>query len=224
MKRIDMTEQKWGRLTAIKHVAGYAWMFRCDCGTEVVAPGPQVRSGKKRSCGCLRREVSSERVKTHGMTGSPTFISWSGMLRRCENKNSDRYRYYGAKGVCVCDRWRGKDGFSNFLADMGERPAGTTLDRIDPSGNYEPSNCRWATARVQQTNRRNRREFLFFGVPMTASEAADRYGVALGTVVSRIYKLGMTPDQAIATPVNTKITGRPRRSLVNGDLPNRRVA
>lgn len=91
------------------------------------------------------------------MSGTPTWKSWSGMVERCTNSNHAAYAHYGGRGITVCDRWQGKDGFANFMQDMGERPEGLTLDRIDNDGNYEPGNVRWATAKQQARNRRPRR-------------------------------------------------------------------
>lgn len=110
-----------------------------------------------RSHGIARR--SDGHPPVHGGTNKPTWRSWASMLTRCTNPNQHKWPHYGGRGISVCDRWAEKDGkgFLNFLADMGERPAAMTLDRIDPNGNYEPSNCRWADAQTQRANRRDSR-------------------------------------------------------------------
>jgi hypothetical protein len=95
--------------------------------------------------------VGNRNALSHGMTNTPTYRSWAHMVQRCTNSNYDRYPFYGGRGITVCDRWR---TFANFLADMGERPEGFTLDRVDNEGNYTPENCRWATSSQQQRNRR----------------------------------------------------------------------
>ena len=125
-----------------------------------VRPARKARNGVRRST-CVQRGASRQRQRRgkrgqtnsrHGYWRKPTYRSWENMLKRCYNENSISYKYYGAKGIRVCARWM--ESFVNFLADMGVRRKGTSIDRIDPCGNYEPQNCRWATARQQQRNRR----------------------------------------------------------------------
>jgi hypothetical protein len=124
---------------------------RCDCGTTTLVQSGRLRSGNTKSCGCRRI--------THGHTrgnknGTRTYHSWRSMQDRCLNSNSDAYANYGGRGITICDRWLGPDGLANFLADLGERPQGLTLDRIDNEGNYEPGNCQWATWNEQAAKRR----------------------------------------------------------------------
>lgn len=155
---------RFGRLTvASEHgrtkYGGVLWLCRCDCGKERVAESHNLRRASIRSCGCLQIEsaVANQRSaakanRTHGYSNrSPTYRSWEAMKYRCLRPSSSTYYKYGARGVRVCDRWM---SFENFLADMGERPNGHSIDRIDPLGNYEPSNCRWATPKQQASNKR----------------------------------------------------------------------
>lgn len=135
-----------------------AWVVRCDCGNEVVAMTTNLKKGKYKSCGC-QRVANIQKSRQHiGVTKMPEYRVYRQMLDRCYRENARNYKWYGGKGVGVCERWRfgedGRDGFLCFLADMGPRPDRLTLDRIDPFKNYDPDNCRWATWAVQGQNRR----------------------------------------------------------------------
>jgi hypothetical protein len=133
-----------------------AWKLRCDCGNTVVAMTVNLTKGKHQSCGCQKAKLNA--LAKPGDTKNPEYRVYRQMLNRCSLPTAPNYRYYGGKGVDVCARWRfgaeGKTGFQTFLADMGPRPDGLTLDRIDPFGDYKPDNCRWATWATQSTNRR----------------------------------------------------------------------
>lgn len=153
----DITGQRFGRLVALR-IVGKArrarWLCECDCGHEYTVEGTMLRSGNTRSCGCLQPQKARNRVWKHGHAQhgpSKTYTSWANMLRRCDDSTGRDFEYYGGRGISVCERWR---SFENFLADMGERPIGLTLDRIENDRGYEPGNCRWATWSEQQINRR----------------------------------------------------------------------
>lgn len=160
---IDITGHRYGRLTvrgpAGRNEAGArVWECRCDCGRSAVVASNPLRMGGTSSCGCLateRRNANAKHGHARGRAASPdrspTYRSWRAMHDRCYQPATSGYPWYGALGVRVCARWH---DFRNFLADMGERPSGKTLDRENPFGDYEPGNCQWSTRQVQSISTR----------------------------------------------------------------------
>jgi Staphylococcus phage HNH endonuclease len=157
---IDLTGARFGRLVALsieppkRPDAGYRWLCRCDCGTTKSIARGDLTAGYAKSCGCLRAEWNKRTHTKHGGYGTVEYSAWIRMIQRCEDKNLKAYKDYGGRGIRVCERWR--HDFPAFLADMGPRPSPThSVDRFpNNDGNYEPSNCRWATKREQRLNQR----------------------------------------------------------------------
>ncbi len=188
-KLIDLTGKRFGRLTVIRKEESTCqtrWLVRCDCGNERIVQGGNIKSGDTQSCGCLQREllsVSARKLNTrHGMTDSPAWASWRAMIKRCEQPSSINYSSYGGRGIKVCDRWH---VFENFLADMGERPDGKSLDRINVNGDYAPGNCRWATSSEQARNTTRTPKVEFNGREFGLSDLADTLGISPQTVRAR---------------------------------------
>lgn len=126
---------------------------KCGCGNIFIVARQSIASGLTSSCGCINKQMCGDRARTHGKSGSAEYNSWASIHQRCYYQNSTEYYLYGARGIKVCDRWK---KFENFYKDMGEKPSPRhSIDRINNDGNYEPSNCRWATYHQQQSNRRN---------------------------------------------------------------------
>lgn len=204
MKMIDSTGEKFGRLTVTSRVprsGPVRWLCICECGKETVVVGTKLRYGTTRSCGCLKVEKTIERSTRHGYIKGgniPEYDSWLNMISRCENKNNHKYASYGGRGISVCKRWR--EDFGKFMEDMGRKPSSIhSIDRIDVNGNYEPTNCRWATPVEQMNNIRKNRIIDAFGETKTIAEWTrdDRCMVSYRLLSTRITKLGWDHEQAI---------------------------
>lgn len=194
----DLVGKRFGKLV-VKHYAGFwgnhaHWHCVCDCGNEVDVRRQELALGKTRSCGCIRKEIEISNLMRHHLdirwsvsaefaekhpifTNMPEYNIWMQMRCRCTNPKDRGYKNYGDRGIKVCDRWSGERGFENFLADMGERPSKKhSIDRIDVNGNYEPSNCRWATSEVQANNRRGNVWFTYNGRRINMATLRIEYG------------------------------------------------
>lgn len=172
---------KSGRLTAIKAVGtngkSRMWECLCECGNTTQITSTALKTGRTLSCGCLKDQRIKETVTTHGMSNTGTYYSYNGMLTRCYNKQSEKYEIYGERGITVCGEWL--ESFENFYRDMGEKPKGMSLERVDVNGNYCKENCKWDTFSNQAFNQRKRKDNI-----------SGRVGVSNhnGKYLARLYK------------------------------------
>ena len=208
----DYTGKVFGFLTVIdvnveksKQASRGVWNCLCICGNIVVKSSSDLgRCVPASSCGCYKKpkKVRSENhtvVRPYKKDIS-SYKSWEAMRQRCNNPNHKHFNYYGGRGITVCDRW--VSSFENFLNDMGERPSGMTLDRIDATGNYEPSNCRWATKEEQSRNRAIVKKFQVFGELLTMPEIAERLGVSYGYVYNKLQINKVEVDKFLRAVLN----------------------
>lgn len=201
---VNRLGKRYGRLVVLKQVTKHApikWKCECDCGAIVIKRGSGLASGASQSCGCLHGEkIARARTKHgHAMRHPPEYRAWTHLRQRCDNPNDKDYQHYGGRGITVCPRWR--ESFNNFLADMGQCPTGHSIDRIDVNGNYEPTNCRWATQKEQTNNMRRNRRLEWRGSTKTISQWADTLGQPAKLISSRV-KAGWPTERALTEPVN----------------------
>lgn len=202
-KFIDITGQKFYRLTAIKYLGNRKWLFQCDCGRQTTVVASQVKNGNTMSCGCLHAELLRHRTivrnTTHGKSKTSEYRTWAGIIARCLNPNDKNYKDYGGRGIKVCDRWL--NSFENFLADMGSRPTiKHSVDRIDVNGDYCPENCRWATPKEQCNNKRTNIRVAYNGKIQTLMEWCDELGMSY-VRVKRRWDRGVRNADCLFDPI-----------------------
>lgn len=190
---VDRTGLRYGRLTVIERDttrppasrgARVHWRCRCDCGNEKTVTGNDLAKGDTTSCGCLRREMVGAINRAHGFTRKPTYRSWQAAKDRCHNPNSSKYAAYGGQGITMCESWC--RSFETFLHDMGERPPGKTLDRLDQCRGYEPGNVRWATPQEQIDTRGNMRRYRWRGEFRTLKQVAAMEDIPYTSLTKRL--------------------------------------
>lgn len=206
---LDLAGIRFGRLVAVERAtlatsSGVMWRCTCDCGKTVVVRTGALRRGATKSCGCLGAELSAKRFLKHGNSRigkrSAEYGIWRTMKTRCLNPNSPEWSRYGGRGITICDRWN--HSFQAFLEDMGPRPSPAhSIDRFpDNDGNYEPSNCRWATSKQQGRNRRSTHMLSWNDETMCATDWAIKLGMRVGTLLMRL-QYGWSVEEALTTPV-----------------------
>ena len=197
-KAPDIAGLRFGRLTVVARVGSdnngnSRWLCSCDCGEQRNVLAQSLRNGATRSCGCLNREIVAKRETRHGQTGTSTYRTWDAMLQRCTNPKHRKWPDYGGRGIQVCESWK---KYEDFFSDMGARPDGMTIDRIDNDGDYTPENCRWATPTEQMNNRRNNRVFVINGERLTLSQACRKFQINKSTARNRLSR-GMDIEAAM---------------------------
>jgi hypothetical protein len=197
--RIELTGQRFGRLEVkaydgLRNAKGY-WRCLCKCGAEVSIAAQLLRNGKTTSCGCYRAELMSKTKRKHGMVGTPEYNAYSAMLGRCLNRNNHKFLHYGGRGIKVCSRWR--KSFASFYADMGPRPDGCSLDRIDVNGDYSTENCRWATATQQAQNKTTTINLTHDGKTKCLTQWAREFEVPMLIAYRRLQR-GLPFEQVFA--------------------------
>ena len=203
-KAIDLTHQKFGRLTVLKQAperksGELTWLCLCECGELATVRGYYLRSGHTTSCGCAAKERWTLEVTKHNGCGTPEYTVYRSMLQRCNDPNYKSYPRYGGRGISVCEAWQ--ESFPQFLQDMGPRPtAKHTIERIDNDGDYEPGNCRWATRKEQAFNRSRTHRVTMHGITKSLKEWSETMGLPYKTVHQRV-KRGMDYEKALTTPL-----------------------
>jgi hypothetical protein len=214
--RIDLTGQKFGKLTALEPGESRSgilhWTCKCECGTVVQVRAGSLRRGNSKSCGCAKYDgmQAHNRMRSEAAHRSePEFGVWLGMKDRCHNPKSRSYARYGARGIHVAQVWR--DDYDAFIRDMGPRPSPThQIDRIDNNRGYGPGNCRWATPSENCRNKSTNRRFVFGGREQTLTDWAEETGIPFATLLARVGQLGWPIERALTVPVQARPHGRVR--------------
>lgn len=202
-KSIDLTGQIFGRLTVIKKVGlsknkFVLWLCKCACGNKIIVTSNNLRTGNTQSCGCLATELRRKNLLKHGLRNTRIYSIWKGMKQRCCNKNSTKYKDYGARGIIICQEWLNNFiCFYNWALKNGYAD-NLSIDRIDVNGNYEPLNCRWVTLKEQNNNRRSNNNITIWN----KTQNLELWCKELNIKRSQVYKLvqkGKSFKEAIIT-------------------------
>lgn len=197
----DLTGERFTRLVvdSFNHKTDRGqtmWNCACDCGNKKIVRGAHLTHGKILSCGCLKNEIH----RTHRMTRTPSYNAYCNMIARCTRPSHHKYKDYGARGIKVCREWL--ESFESFYADMGEKPEGKSIDRIQNDGPYSPENCKWSTPEEQQRNRRANRRIEFKGEVHCLTEWAELTGISKKAIEGRLFR-NWPVDKALSTPTGS---------------------
>lgn len=197
---VDLIGKTFSRLTVVSF-AGVknkvrTWHCFCTCGGKSVVDTASLRKGNTRSCGCLKKEsdVAKRRNTTHGYSRTRIYNTWASMKQRCEDPGKTNYKWYGGRGIKVCDRWQ---SFSNFIMDMGERPDDQQIDRINPDGNYSPDNCRWVSSKENASNRRSTIIITVDGINRSLKQWCQEKSLNYHTAITRLNRDGWSIQEVI---------------------------
>ena len=204
---IDISGNRYGRLVAINPIRknnGIYWVCKCDCGNTTEVLPQHLNRGLIRSCGCLRKDVSSKKNKKHGMSKTRIYKEWKGIKERCLNKNNHAYKNYGGRGITICDEWLGENGFEYFCdwAMQNGYQDNLTIERKDVNGNYCPENCCWIPLGEQALNTRNNVYLEYNGESKPISQWAKEYGINYQVFHNRVRNLGWSMERALHEPVH----------------------
>lgn len=208
MKPNQLVGQVFNRLTVIADAGrntkqNVMWLCRCECGGTAIAPAYDLRAGKVKSCGCLVREGNNI-THGHGRKGkkrNPAYSIWAAMIQRCTNPNDQNWHNYGGRGITVCDSWK---TFEGFYADMGDKPDGKSLDRINNSLGYNKENCAWVLPAEQTRNKRNNVWITIGDTTQILTDWATQIGFTREALYYRVKKKNESPTQAVQHFINIR--------------------
>ncbi len=213
MRLLNLTGKRFGRLFVLARAengvhAEVRWKCVCDCGTKTIVNGANMRAGNVSSCGCLARELSSQRLKTHGDGNASLYNVWDGIIQRCYNPKSRKFRDYGARGIQMYEAW--KSSYANFkcyiISELGERPSSKhSLDRIRNNEGYFPGNLRWATGKKQSNNKRNNVWIECGGMKKTLAQWDDYFGRCRGYICSTARRTKATQGEVVSSMMKAEI-------------------
>lgn len=210
-KSIDLIRKRFSRLVVTERVrkdkhGKILWLCQCDCGEEKIVQSGHLKSGHTKSCGCLRKNTTKRTGLSNIKHGhaqneelSRTYTSWKNMKSRCTNPSNPNYKNYGGRGITICYRWR--NSFPNFLQDMGERPSRLTIERIKNKLGYYKNNCRWATKKEQNRNKRSNLFLTYKGKIQLVIDWVKEYNIPYSTLCNRLYKLNWPIEKALTIPI-----------------------